>query len=36
MQQEPQRFFEFRGLSYYAAYIPLDENGLKAELGLEI
>lgn len=35
-EQEPQRFFEFRGLSYYAAYIPLDENGLKAEVVLDV
>lgn len=31
-----QRFFEIEEVPYYAAYIPLDENGLKAEVALDV
>ena len=31
-----QRFFEIGDVPYYAAYIPLDENGLKAEVALDV
>ena len=31
-----QRFFEINEVPYYAAYIPLDENGLKAEVVLDV
>jgi two-component system sensor histidine kinase ResE len=31
-----QRVFETNGVPYYAAYIPLDENGLKAEVSLDV
>ena len=35
-QQELQRFLEIMPSSYYAAYIPLDENGLRAEVVLDV
>jgi len=35
-KQEFHRFLEIRGSSYYATYIPLDENGLKAEVVLDV
>ena len=31
-----QRFFERSSVPYYAAHIPLDENGLKAEVVLDV
>jgi two-component system phosphate regulon sensor histidine kinase PhoR len=31
-----QRFFEISGVPYYAAHIPLDEAGLKAEVVLDV
>jgi len=35
-QQEFLHFLEIMGSSYYSAYIPLDENGLKAEVVLDV
>ena len=31
-----QHFFEFEGVPYFASSVPLDENGLKAEVALDI
>jgi len=31
-----QRFFEIQGVPYYAAHVPLNEAGLKAEVALDI
>jgi PAS domain S-box-containing protein len=31
-----QRFFEIEGVPYYAAHVPLDENGLQAEVALDV
>jgi PAS domain S-box-containing protein len=31
-----QRSFEFEGVPYYSAHVPLDENGLQAEVALNV
>ena len=35
-EHRSQRFFELKGTPYYAAYIPLDQSWLKAEIVLDV
>jgi len=35
-EDKSQRFFELKGVPYYAARFPLDESGLEAEVALDV